>query len=308
MEYVKLKNVIVTGANGFIGKNLIKNLVENNVFVYAVDVNFDDDLLQNKNIKCIGHYKSIFYKLSKEINEKIDCIFHLAWAGTSGKNRSDYNMQLSNIKMTCDYIMFAKEIFCQRFIYASSINEIESYEYLQSDDISPSSGYIYGAAKLAGHMIGEVVAYQNGVDFIPVIISNIYGIGENSERLINSSIRKLLKKEHCSFTSGNQMYDFIYITDAIDSIIEVAKKGIPFNRYYIGSGKIKPLKEYLNQMKNIVDPNAELGFGEICFKGKEISFNQFDLLKVQNDTGYVNKVDFEKGIKNTMRYIQDEEK
>lgn len=45
------------------------------------------------------------------------------------------------------------------------------------------------------------------------------------ESMIYTSINKLVHKEHCSFTAGYQTYDFIYITDAINSIIAVAEKG-----------------------------------------------------------------------------------
>ena len=108
-------------------------------------------------------------------------------------------------------------------VYASSINEMETYEYLQSDDIEPAGGYIYGTGKLAAHLMGETVAKINGIEFIPVIITNIYGVGEKSARMIYTSINKLVHKEHCSFTAGYQTYDFIYITDAINSIIAVAE-------------------------------------------------------------------------------------
>ena len=184
---------------------------------------------------------------------------------------------------------------------------METYEYLQSNDIEPSGGYIYGTGKLAAHLMGETVAKMNDVEFIPVIITNIYGVGEKSARMIYTSIKKLINKDHCSFTAGYQMYDFIYITDAINSIIEVSEKGKAFNRYYIGSGEPKPLKEFLLQMKDIVDPNAEIGLGDIPFKGIDISYNQFDLKKVERDTGYKNQVTFEQGIKMTAEYIRNGE-
>lgn len=107
------------------------------------------------------------------------CFFHLAWAGTSGPARADYAVQLNNVKLACDYVKLCAEIGCKRVVYASSINEMETYEYLQSDDIEPAGGYIYGTGKLAAHLMGETVAKLNGVAFIPVIITNIYGVGEN---------------------------------------------------------------------------------------------------------------------------------
>ena len=277
-----MKKAIVTGANGFIGKTLVNALLEKEYKVVAFDVRFDDTLLNNDAIICINVMNKDVAELKEMIPaDEYDCFYHLAWVGTSGPARADYSVQLNNVKLTCDYIMLCKEIGCKRVVYASSINEMETYEYLQSDNIEPTGGYIYGTGKLAAHLMGETVAKLNGIEFVPVIITNIYGVGEKSARMIYTSINKLIHKEHCSFTAGYQTYDFIYITDAINSIIAVAEKGKAFNRYYIGSGEPKPLREFLIEMKNIVDPEAEIGLGDIPFKGATISYTQFDLKKVE---------------------------
>lgn len=302
MEYV-----IVTGANGFIGKTLVNALLEKGYHVVALDIRYDDVLANDSRVTCVNVMNREVAALADEIpHQEYRCFFHLAWAGTSGPARADYAVQLNNVKLACDYIKLCSEIGCKRVVYASSINEMETYEYLQSDDIEPTGGYIYGTGKLAAHLMGETVAKLNGIEFIPVIITNIYGVGEKSARMIYTSINKLIHKEHCSFTSGYQTYDFIYITDAINSIISVAEKGKAFNRYYIGSGEPKPLREFLLEMRDIVDPEAELGLGDIPFKGVDISYDQFDLKKVERDTGYQNEVSFAEGIRMTAEYIRGE--
>lgn len=304
-----MKKVIVTGANGFIGKTLVNALLEKGYSVVALDIRFDDILAGNPKVTCVNVMGKSVESLKEDIPaEEYDCFFHLAWAGTSGPARADYDIQLNNVKLACDYIKLCKEVGCKRVVYASSINEMETYEYLQSDDIEPAGGYIYGTGKLAAHLMGETVAKMNGVEFIPVIITNIYGVGEKSARMIYTSIKKLVNKEHCSFTAGYQTYDFIYITDAINSIIEVAEKGKAFNRYYIGSGEPKALREFLMEMRDIVDPNAEIGLGDIPFKGVDISYKQFELKKVEQDTGYINQVPFAKGIAMTAEYIRNGER
>lgn len=303
------KYVLITGANGFIGKTLAKALIEKGYKVVALDIRFDQELSENENIICVNVLDRQIADLKEElIGKEYDCLYLLAWAGTSGPLRADYEVQLNNVKITCDYVKLCKEIGCKRVVYASSINEMETYEYLQSDDIDPSGGYIYGTGKLAAHLMGETVAKLNGVNFIPVIITNIYGVGERSARMIYTSIKKLVNGEHCSFTQGYQMYDFIYITDAINSIVAVAEKGKPFNRYYIGSGQPKPLREFLIRMRDIVSPEARIGLGDIPFKGIDISYNQFDLNKVEKDTGYKNEVSFDEGIAMTADYIRNGEK
>ncbi len=301
-----MKQVIVAGASGFIGKHLVRNLLMRGYKITALDLDFDEDLLESVN--CISIKDKTIEQIAEIIRGEYDCFFNLAWAGTSGPMRSDYNVQLGNVRLTCEYVKLASIIKCPRFVYASSINEMETYEYLQSDSIEPTGGYIYGAGKLAGHLMGETYAYLNGVDFIPVVITNIYGVGERSARLIYSSIVKLLKGEHCSFTEGKQMYDFIYISDAINSIVEVSEKGKAFRRYYVGSGKPKPLREYLIKMRDVVAPGVELGLGDIPFKGVSIDYSQFDMKQIEIDTGYKNQVPFEDGIRMTADFIRREER
>lgn len=300
-----MKNVIVTGASGFIGTTLVNELLNRKYNIVAIDRRFTEDFLNNPNITCVDATDKDVFDLKDEIPAgEYDCFFHLAWAATSGSGRADYAVQLDNVKIACDYVKLCSEIGCKRVVYASSINEMETYEYLQSDNIEPAGGYIYGTGKLAAHLMGETVAKLNGVQFIPVIITNIYGAGECSARMIYTSLVKLINGERASFTAGYQTYDFIYITDAINSIVEVAEKGKAFNRYYIGSGEPKPLREYLLEMRDIVAPGVELGLGDFEFKGIDISYNQFDLKKVERDTGYKNQVPFAQGIKMTADWIR----
>lgn len=301
-----MANVIVAGANGFIGKNLVSNLLSRGYTVTALGNRFDEDLLNT--VTCVTVTDKSMEQIGEELmGKEYSCFYDLAWAGTSGPKRADYNIQLDNVRLTCDYVKLAAAIGCPRVIYASSINEMETYEYLQSNGIEPSGGYIYGTGKLAAHLMGETVAKMSGIDFIPVIITNIYGIGEKSARLIYTSIKKLLAGEHCSFTEGYQTYDFIYISDAINSMIEVAEKGKGFTRYYIGSGDPKPLREFLLKMRDVVAPDAELGLGDIPFKGVSVDYHQFEMKQVEKDTGYTNKVSFEDGISMTAEYIRAEE-
>ncbi len=161
-----MKKAIVTGASGFIGKQLVSELLSRNVDVVAVDIRFDDVLLNNNKVTCIDCKDKSPFDLEKSLAEqKADTFFHLAWAGTSGELRADYNLQLNNVRIACDYVVLASKIDCRRFIYASSITEMETYEYLQSDEPKPTGGYIYGTGKLAAHLMCESVAKLQDVDF-----------------------------------------------------------------------------------------------------------------------------------------------
>ena len=137
-----MEKVIVTGANGFIGKTLVNALLAKGYQVTALDVRFDDVLAKDERITCVNVMNKEVAALMQEIPQaEYKCFFHLAWVGTSGSARADYNVQLNNVKLTCDYIKLCSEIGCKRVVYASSINEMETYEYLQSDDIEPAATF-----------------------------------------------------------------------------------------------------------------------------------------------------------------------
>ena len=298
-------NVIVAGAGGFIGEHVVKELAERGYDVYALCHGIKNAVPNVTYIDVTEMNTDMIKNTLK--GRAYGCFYDFAWSGTSGKDRADCEKQIENIRMTCDYVRLAADLGCRTFLYASSINEMETYEYLQSDNAKPSGGYIYGSAKLAAHLMAETEAYRLGISFIPVIITNIYGADEDSERLVCSSIKKMVRGERASFTKGDQPYDFIYISDAVNSIIAVGENGMPFNRYYIGSGNVRPLRDYILEIRQAAAPDAEIGLGDLPFNGKALSYSQFDMKKVERDTGYRNKVTFADGIRITADSIRKRE-
>ena len=93
-------------------------------------------------------------------------------------------------------------------------------------DATPGINTLYCSAKVAADYIARTVSGKLGIEYIRAVISNIYGPGEKSPRLINTSLRKLIRGEHCAFSAGEQMYDFMYISDAAKAFVQIGKKGI----------------------------------------------------------------------------------
>lgn len=171
-------------------------------------------------------------------------------------------MQLSNVKLTCDYIKLCAEVGCKRVVYASSINEMETYEYLQSDDIDPAGGYIYGTGKLAAHLMGETVAKMTGVEFIPVIITNIYGVGENRADDLHRHPQAHPQRALLLHGGVSDVRLHLYHR-CHQRHHRRGGKGKPFNRYYIGSGEPKPLRESCWKCGIWLTRRLKLGWG-IC--------------------------------------------
>lgn len=300
-----MKKAIVTGANGFVGLAVTKELVAQGYFVYAiVRSNNYDKFLYNKSVKVLLYNMSEYDNIIDVINGEVDFFFHFAWDGTSGELRANEKVQIKNIEYSCNAIRVAKKIGCKRFIMPSSIMEYE-VEQLTYQTVNVSKNHIYSSAKRAANMMCRLIANNVGIDYIVGLISNIYGVGEKSLRLINYSIRKFLNHELVKFSPGNQKYDFIYITDAAKIFVLIAEKGKNNNTYYIGNAEIKTLKDYLIELGKTINATNFIEIGGLPSIGNGIDYSLIDTYKVKKELGYENKVKFSQGIVATYNWIKE---
>lgn len=306
-----MKKAIVTGANGFVGSAVCKELSHQGAKIFAI---IKDENENVDNIKNIPELQIVYCNLSNIKNlpllildRDFDVFYHFAWVGSAGPLRGDFDVQINNVKYSCDAVKACAELDCKRFVFASSIMEYEISKVMKTEKI-PGISTLYSSAKIAADYMSRTVAGSLNIEYIRAVISNIYGPGETSPRLINSSIRKMLKGEHCSFSTGDQMYDFIFITDAAKIFALLGSKGKSNKTYYIGSLKPQPLKSYLKRMRDVIEPNIEIGFGEIQFDGISVDYDAFNLNSVLEDTGYSPTVSFEMGIKETVNWIKEKMK
>ena len=132
---------------------------------------------------------------------------------------------------------------------------------------------------------------QDAIDWFKENEIPLWGINENPKQ-----------KE---WTSSSKIYANIYIDDAAKSFVAIGEKGVANRTYYIGSQNPKPLKEFLCELRDQVDPNIEIGLGEIPFNGVSLTYNEFNVHAVKDDTGFVPTVSFAEGIKNTIQWIKE---
>ncbi len=305
----RVKKAIVTGANGFVGGAVCRQLCECGVETIAVVRNLSSDLsrLDGLDIRVVQCELNDLSSLPENVDDRdIDAFFHFAWEGSSGEKRASSEVQINNIRQSIEALNVCKKLNCSRFLYAASIMEYEVLAAMKRE-IALGSSSVYSIAKLSSDYFLRTIADTLGVSYYSCIISNIYGPGEKNARLINSSLRKMLKGEHCSFSPGEQLYDFVYIEDAAKMFCKIAETGIGGKQYYIGNGEILPLKDYLLRMRNVVDPDIAIGLGELEFHGVSLDYSEIDIASVKNDTGFEHEVSFEEGIRRTLQAIKDEE-
>ena len=296
---------VVTGATGFVGRWLVNELIKQNDKVTII--------VRNKK-KILPEWKGIVEVIEAELEQLshlsaedfsdgcADIFFHFAWTGTSGQERADVNLQLKNVQFTCDAVQLAGQLKCKRFVNAGSIMEYEAVQFILRDAAKPGMGNIYSIAKLTADFMAKTVAVKIQIDYINVIISNIYGSGEYSSRFINTTLRKMLNNEDIPLSPGTQLYDFIYVTDAVKAIVFVGKKGEQESSYYIGNSNQRLLKEYVTEMKQVLKSESNLLFGEVPFKGARLTYEEFDTKKLEK-LGFVPEVSFTEGIRLTRNWI-----
>lgn len=226
--------------------------------------------------------------------------YHFAWAGSAGPERADTALQLNNVQWTVDALRAAKELGCRRFVCAGSIVEHETMAAAYTQGNRPGMGYIYGSGKLAAHTMCMSVAANIGIELVWPEITNAYGIGERSPRLVNTTIQKCIRGEAPQFTAGTQNYDFVYIDDVARAFRLIGENGKPFHEYLIGSSSARPLREFLEEMQKAIAPELDFQFGDIPFTGVDLPLSAFDCAETERDTGFRAQVGFADGCKRTM--------
>lgn len=303
-----MNTAVITGANGFIGNALTRELLSHGVHVIAIT---RDGRLTGANE---GSGAEVLHCEMEQISRiadiirdhEIDVFYHLAWEGSAGPARSNTDLQLQNVKWTVEALKTAKLLKCKRFVCAGSIMEDEALAAALTNGNKPGPGYIYGCGKLAAHIMCKSVAAEIGIDLIWTKITNAYGEGEKSLRFINTTIKKIINDMPLHFTTAHQNYDFVYIADVARAFYLIGEKGRTFCDYTIGSSHPKPLKEFIIDMLNALDYDKEPFFGEIPFTGVNLPLDVFDCSMTEKDTGFKAETAFCDGIKITRDWMVKE--
>lgn len=289
---------IVTGATGFVGLGFVSFLLAHGEEITVLVRNKDKiptEWLHKVHIIETNMQRLPDLTIHGLKNAQADFFVHFAWAGTSGPERADEQLQLQNVMEVRNAVELAGHLKCKRFIFAGSIMEYDAMCLLTQDGFLPPKGIIYSSAKLLGDFWARVWCNQVRIEYECVIISNIYGPGEKSERFLNTLIRKMMKDDSIDLTSGEQLYDFIYITDAVAGIYLIINSGEAYSSYYLGNSKQYPLKKFILQAKEMLGSQAKLNFGVVPSNGTSFVWNETDMKKIE-ELGFKPKVSFEEGV------------
>ncbi len=298
------KKVIVMGATGFIGQHLVKDLLDQD---YSVTI-----LVRNKaKVSCYRWKREItIIGWDGEDPEGLNVqgtgygtFFFVAWDGVAPEDKNNVGLQIQNITYALNAMELAKRLGCSKFVATGTVAEYVFCENTIDVNEKPAPSDFYGAAKVSVHYMLEVLARQISMDFIWAVLPSTFGPGRKGNNIITYTIRTLLKKQKPRYGDLEQLWDFLYVTEVAKALRLIGEKGKPGKIYGIGSGQYRKLREYVEEIRDCIDPLLDLEIGvlpEMTAKTFSSCVNIFDLIQ---DTGFQIETSFCDGIKETILYI-----
>lgn len=222
-----MKTVLVTGADGFIGKNLVMELLNQGLDIYATIYPGHNvyDNISNEKLHIISLDLNYVLEHISEFPRNIDILYHFAWVGVCPELRNDLEVQMSNISLSLNCMKLAIAIGIKKIVFPGSTNEYLYYGKPLNKDAVPSPNNAYGATKIALRYLCSDLATRNNIDFIYTIIAGIYAADRRDNNVIFYTIDKLLHKEKPILTELNQLWDYVYIDDVIRALIAIGQRG-----------------------------------------------------------------------------------
>ena len=256
--------ILITGATGFIGKNLINKLRESDHEIIGIARNISNcDLRDANNIKIIKHNLNDNNLVLLEKIEFPDLLIHLAWEGIP-----DYEGYFNITKNLTRDIKFIGDL-CERglkkILVTGSCLEYgreakgELYESLQTNPDTP-----YGIAKDSLRKILENLVILKGANLQWARLFYIYGEGQRKSSLFGQLEDAIRNNEKIfNMTDGTQVRDYLHINDVIKKIIYLIDHPEINGIINICSNKPKRIKDLVKDEINKNSSKIKINFGNL---------------------------------------------
>lgn len=300
-----MERAVVTGGTGFIGKYLVETLIRYNVDVVVLVRDYEKAYsLFGDKVKIVVYHSKDYVELLKS-DIKVSVFYHLAWEGVSPEKKNDRLRQINNIDFAMEMMEYAAVLKANRFVGTGTVAEYSFCEDVMDFEEKQTPNDLYGAAKTATHYLLEVWARQLKIPFNWVVIPSTYGIGRKDKNIITYTISTLLKNEIPEYGYLTQMWDFLYVEEVARALYYIGDMGAIGKTYGIGSGVYKPLRYYIETIRDYINPDLELGIGKIPELSQKAFSSCVSINDLTEDTGFIPKIQFEQGIKMTIDYYKN---
>lgn len=297
-----MTRVIITAANSFIGRRLCRALTNEGYFVYAVVRNsfVDEDIFSGcQNLSIIHCDMEEYSLLHEKIEASCDVGIALAWNGTRGKERGDHLRQELNYRNSIECLHSFIRKNCRTIMTAGSQAEYGPQKTLEkvqeTDECNPNTEY--GCFKLRFYIEAEKICQSSNVKLIEPRFFSLYGPDDSDKTMVISTIRNMLHNIPCELTHCIQMWDFLYIDDAINGLIRLLQNKHAEGVYNFGSGVSKQLKDYIEIMRDITGSKSQLLYGAIAYPDTGMVHTNPSVRRLCKTIDWRPEVSFEEGIR-----------
>lgn len=296
--------IAITGASGFIGSAVVRLALEQGLRVAAI-VNIRSDLYRLEKlegyvlIKYDTHFNE-FNTINQLKNFAPDVFIHSGWTGVNSKLRNDA-IQLDNIKITLDSIDLAIQSHAKQWIGIGSHAEYGIYNKRINEDFATNPVTVYGKVKLSTLWAAQAFCQFHNLDFSWIRLFDPFGPYDNSNWFIPYIIKELSNGNSPKLTECKQVWDYLYIDDAIEGILTIAKghhKGI----YNIGSGDPISLKEVITKIKNLMHSHSEPEYGAVPYNPDQVMHLEAGIDKIKA-LGWKPKTSIDDALRATIEYF-----
>lgn len=295
-----MKKIVLTGANGFIGKKLTEIFLQKGYKVIALTSGSQS--YKNKNLEYIKCPMSEYINISKLIDplEKYEAFIHLGWQSTSGNERNNFNIQFMNFNHSKTLFEQIRNTF--NFKQVIGIGSILEDEFL-IDNLNNQNSNLnyYGMFKMLTKKTMFSIFENSNIKSNWIKFIHIYGPGDNNNRFIQSTLIKIIQNQELHFSSGTQFYDFIYVDDAVELIYLIINASLNSQTITLSTNKKHNLMHYINLITKTFNIKSNIYF-DLNNNNNHLPINKF-IEENQIIKNYMFKYTFEQGIKETHKAL-----
>lgn len=304
---------LVTGGAGFIGSNIVRELIKQNHEVIVIDNLLTGKLENLKDIlKKIKFVKGdiIDLNLLKKEFKDVDYVLHQAALPSVPHSVEDpITSNQNNINGTLNVLIAARDCGVKRVIYAASSSvygnakELPKNEEMNSNPLSP-----YAITKFCGELYCKVFYDLYGLETVVLRYFNVFGPRQdpNSQyaAVIPRFINLMLKnKRPTIFGDGLQTRDFTYVQNIVEANLLACKaKNVAGKIFNIACEK----RISLNQLVEIINKVLKTNIKSIHDKERkgDVKHSLADITKAKKILGYKVNYDFEYGLRKTIEWFR----
>lgn len=270
---------LVTGASGFLGKYVIRNLVNSGFDVVALS---KKSIIQESPVHWIQadfldseQMRTIFSTVKPEF------LVHLAWqANYYQRWGSDDNLRsaLGSIKLIEEFARNGGK----RAIVAGTCAEYDwKFGYCSEDKTPSRPTTIYGKCKDIAREMAQAICTKYQIELVWARVFFAYGYGERIERLIPYTVTQLIEGQTIECTHGNQIRDYIHAEEVASCIKLLLETDDANGIYNIASGEPLRIKDIVNLCASKFSSVPEIKFGAIPSPLDDPAILLADISKIQ---------------------------